>query len=133
MAPAKDLAFSPINANLLVSVGLDKRLVCCNPNAKTSLMTIKCEQPLTAVDFENDGVSLAVGTSRGRLLLYDLRSPKAPVTSLAAHNSSVSSMVFKSKLAARLSSSSMSNMTSSNKVQGVISSLHCCSHCIFAV
>ena len=115
LAPAKDLAFSPINANLVVSVGLDKSLVCCNPNTKTSLMTIKVDQPLTAVDFENDGVNLAVGTSRGRLVVYDLRNTKEPVQSIAAHNSSVSSAVFKSKLLGRLSSSS-SNLTSSNKV-----------------
>ena len=97
-------------------MGLDKNLVCCNPNSKETLMTIQCEQPLTAVDFENDGVNLAVGTSRGRLVVYALRSPKQPVESLLAHNSSVSSAVFKSKLVRRLSSSSSSNMTSSNKV-----------------
>jgi len=116
VAPAKDLSFSPINANLVLSVGLDKKLVCCDPSSRKSLMTIHCEQPLTCVDFDQDGVTLAVGTSRGKLLVYDLRNSKAPVESFAAHNSSVSSAVFKNKQLARLpSSSSLSSSNSKSK------------------
>merc|ERR1719341_611924 len=59
-------------------------------------MSIQCENPLTAADF--DGVSMAVGTSRGKVLVYDLRSPKTPTKTFIAHNTSVTSMVFKHKV-----------------------------------
>ena len=36
-------------------------------------MSLTLESPLTAVDFDMDGVTMAVGTSRGKLLVYDLR------------------------------------------------------------
>ena len=126
LAPAKDISFSPINANLLLSVGLDKKLVCCDPTTRKTVMTLQTEYPLTCVDFHHDGVSLAVGTSHGKVLQYDLRNPKAPESCITAHNSSVSSAVFKNKPQSRLSSSSSSNTVSnSNKVgQWSLSSLN---------
>ena len=117
MAPVKDISFSPINANLLLSVGLDKNLVCCDPTTKKTVMTLKCEYPLTCVDFQQNGVSLAVGTSHGKILQYDLRHPKAPECCITAHTSSVCSAVFKNKPQPRLSASSSSTtVSSSNKV-----------------
>ena len=116
LAPAKDITFSPLNANLLLSVGLDKKLVCCDPSTRKTVMTLQCEYPLTCVDFHHDGVSLAVGTSHGKILQYDLRNPKAPEFCITAHNSSVSSAVFKNKPS--------STVSSSNKVgQSSLSSL----------
>ena len=56
------------------------------------------ESPLTAVDFDVDGVTMAAGTSRGKVLVYDLRAPKTALMSLAAHNSSVHSLVYKHKI-----------------------------------
>ena len=80
-------------------------------------MTLQCEYPLTCVDFHQDGVSLAVGTSHGKILQYDLRNPKAPECCVTAHSSSVSSAVFKNKPQPRLSASSSSTtVSSSNKV-----------------
>ena len=116
LAPAKDISFSPINANLLLSVGLDKKLVACDPTTRRTVMTLQCEYPLTCVDFQQNGVSLVVGTSHGKILQYDLRNPKSPEFCITAHNSSVSSAVFKNKPQPRLSSSSSSTVSSSNKV-----------------
>eukprot|EP00092_Neocalanus_flemingeri_P037039 GFUD01040322.1.p1 GENE.GFUD01040322.1~~GFUD01040322.1.p1 ORF type:complete len:733 (-),score=287.32 GFUD01040322.1:364-2508(-) len=97
-APATAITFSPINDTLALSVGLDKRLVCCDTKTKKVIMSIQCENPLTAADFDLDGVSMAVGTSRGKVLVYDLRSPKTPIRSLTAHNTSVTSLVYKHRV-----------------------------------
>jgi len=97
-APASAITFSPINDTLALSVGLDKRLVCCDTKTKKVIMSIQCENPLTAADFDLDGVSMAVGTSRGKVLVYDLRSPKTPIKSLTAHNTSVTSLVYKHRV-----------------------------------
>jgi len=97
-APVSAMTFSPINDTLALSVGLDKKLICCDVKTKKIIMSIQCDNPLTAADFEMDGTKMAVGTSRGRVLVYDLRSPKAPMKSFVAHNTSVNSMVFKHKV-----------------------------------
>ena len=66
------LTFSPINDTLALSVGLDKKLVCCDTKTKKIIMSIQCENPLTAADFDIDGVSMAVGTSRGKVCIFRL-------------------------------------------------------------
>ena len=78
-------------------MGLDKNLVCCDIKTKKTILKIQCEHPLTCADFEQDGVTLCVGTSRGKILVYDLRSPQSALHNIAAHNSSVTSAVFKQK------------------------------------
>ena len=82
---------------MAISVGLDKKLMCCDTKIKKTILQIVCEQPLTSADFDQDGTKLSVGTSRGRILVYDLRSPKAPVTNIVAHNSSVTNVAYKHK------------------------------------
>ena len=64
------ITFSPINDTLALSVGLDKKLVCCDTKTKKIIMSIQCENPLTAADFDIDGVSMAVGTSRGKVSIF---------------------------------------------------------------
>ncbi|KAH9505000.1 Protein nedd1 [Bulinus truncatus] len=93
-APAKDLAFSPINDYLMVTVGLDKRAVFYDVQNKSSVKTIIADQPLTSVDMMPDGATVAVGTSRGNIFLYDMRQSASPVFTLAAHKSSVKKLSF---------------------------------------
>ena len=68
------------------------------------------------MDFDMDGVTMAVGTSRGKLLVYDLRfgtivgccqtttnlyRPRSPTTalhSIGAHKTSVHSLVYKHRI-----------------------------------
>ena len=69
-APVTAITFSPINDTLALSVGLDKKLVCCDTKTKKMIMSIQCENPLTAADFDIDGVSMAVGTSRGKVGIF---------------------------------------------------------------
>ena len=98
LSPATGVSFSPINDSLALSVGLDKKWVCCDTKTQKQIMSIQCDFPLTSADFDQDGISIAVGSSRGRLLIYDLRSPKKPVHNIAGHNSSVTSVAYKPKL-----------------------------------
>nr|XP_014343639.1 PREDICTED: protein NEDD1 [Latimeria chalumnae] len=53
------------------------------------LRTVVAEHPLTAVEFMPDGAMIAVGSSRGRIYLYDLRMLTSPLKSIGAHKTSV--------------------------------------------
>lgn len=43
--------------------------------------------PLTAISFKDDGVTLAVGSVGGRVLIYDLRKGSEPVLDYQASTS----------------------------------------------
>nr|XP_034983423.1 protein NEDD1 isoform X1 [Zootoca vivipara] len=88
-APAYEICFSPISELLLVTVGLDKRIILYDTTSKKQLKTLVAESPLTAVEFMPEGTSLVVGSSRGKIYHYDLRKLSAPVKSVSAHKTSV--------------------------------------------
>lgn len=52
------------------------------------------ESPLTAVDFTPDGAGLVVGSTQGRIYMYDLRNLSAPVKTTTAHKTSVTCIRF---------------------------------------
>ena len=58
-APVTAITFGLINDTLAMSVGMDKKLVCC-----------EWENPLASSTFYIDGVSMAVGTSRGKVGIF---------------------------------------------------------------
>ncbi|KAK2145367.1 hypothetical protein LSH36_683g03118 [Paralvinella palmiformis] len=93
-APAMGLAFSPFNEMLLMSVGLDKRIICYDVVQKQPLRMMTAESPLTSIDVMLDGSTLAVGTTRGKVYIYDLRLGATPIKVLTAHKSSVQSLRF---------------------------------------
>ncbi|NWR93574.1 NEDD1 protein, partial [Furnarius figulus] len=88
-APASEICFSPVNKLLLVTVGLDKRVILYDTLSKKLLTTIVADFPLTTVDFMPDGTTLAVGCSRGKICQYDLRQLTSPVKTVAAHKGCV--------------------------------------------
>uniref|UniRef100_A0A6J0VE65 Protein NEDD1 n=1 Tax=Pogona vitticeps TaxID=103695 RepID=A0A6J0VE65_9SAUR len=88
-APAYEICFSPISELLLVTIGLDKRIILYDTSSKRQLRTLAAEAPLTAVEFMPEGTSLAIGSSRGKIYHYDLRKLTAPVKSVSAHKTSV--------------------------------------------
>ncbi|XP_020615589.1 protein NEDD1-like [Orbicella faveolata] len=94
--PATGLSFSPMNDMLLCSVGLDKRIVFYDVQQKKSVKVMTAESPLTSVDFMSDGGTLAVGSTRGKIYIYDLRSGSSPVNTRLAHKTSVQSLSFQS-------------------------------------
>ena len=62
------------------------------------MKTIHTDAPLSSLDFHYEGWAVAAGTTRGRMLIYDLRQPSRPLHDVAAHNGSVQSVKFASKI-----------------------------------
>ena len=52
------------------------------------------ESPLTSVSMMHDGTTLAVGSTRGKIYIYDLRKGSSPIQTLAGHKSSVQCLAF---------------------------------------
>ncbi|NXO61347.1 NEDD1 protein, partial [Phainopepla nitens] len=88
-APASEICFSPVNKLLVVTVGLDKRIILYDTSSKKLLTTIVADFPLTTVDFMPDGTTLAIGCSRGKICQYDLRQLTSPVKAVTAHKGCV--------------------------------------------
>ena len=55
---------------------------------------MQAESPLTSISFMQDGAAFAVGTTRGKIYLYDLRSGSTPLHSTVAHKTTVQSVSF---------------------------------------
>lgn len=93
-APATALAFSPLNNLLLASCGLDKRILCYDIMSKKVIKTMTVDAPLTSLAFMHDGATLACGSSRGKIFIFDLRKGAVPIKTLLGHKSSVQSLCF---------------------------------------
>jgi WD40 repeat protein len=52
------------------------------------------ENPLTSIDVMADGATVAVGSTRGIIYIYDLRHGNAPMKIINAHKSSVQCLKF---------------------------------------
>ncbi|KAL1922055.1 uncharacterized protein VTP21DRAFT_10697 [Calcarisporiella thermophila] len=88
--PVVDIAFSQFNRFLLCSIGSDRNILLYDvnqDNKKKIVKTITTNDEFTALSFKNDGVTIATGTSKGRIVFYDLRSYKQAVFSHDAHDS----------------------------------------------
>ncbi|NXO79599.1 NEDD1 protein, partial [Sitta europaea] len=88
-APASEICFSPVSKLLLVTVGLDKRIILYDTSSKKLVTTVVADFPLTTVDFMPDGTTLAIGCSRGKICQYDLRQLTSPVKAITAHKGCV--------------------------------------------
>lgn len=114
-APGSGLAFSPTSDLLVVSVGLDKKIVCYDTASKILLRSIRVDSPLTAVDFTLDGTGLVVGSTQGKIYQYDLRNSSAPTRITVAHKTSVTCLRFQSNASKHKSSKLGSTKISSTK------------------
>uniref|UniRef100_A0A3P8RV47 NEDD1 gamma-tubulin ring complex targeting factor n=1 Tax=Amphiprion percula TaxID=161767 RepID=A0A3P8RV47_AMPPE len=114
-APGSGLAFSPTSDLLVVSVGLDKKIVCYDTASKILLRSIRVDSPLTAVDFSLDGTGLVVGSTQGKIYQYDLRNSSAPTRITVAHKTSVTCLRFQSNASKHKSSKLGSTKISSAK------------------
>ena len=56
------------------------------------------ESPLTSIDSLHDGISVVVGSTRGKIYQYDLRMSSVPVRTLEAHKSSVQCLKFQNEI-----------------------------------
>ncbi len=60
----------------------------------SAFKTMVVESPLTSVNLHHDGSTLAVGSTRGKIYIYDLRQGTTPLRVIPAHRSSVQSLQF---------------------------------------
>jgi protein NEDD1 len=68
-APATALSFSPLNELLLVTCGLDKRILFHDLKTHKMVKSLPTDLPLTSIAF-GDSNTVIAGTSQGRLLSY---------------------------------------------------------------
>ncbi|KAJ1903060.1 hypothetical protein LPJ81_003267, partial [Coemansia sp. IMI 209127] len=81
-APIHGLAFSRDSANLIISAGLDGRIVVTDPRAFSNkdAVAVIAGAPLTCLSTScADASTVATGSIDGDVLIYDLRAPSAPV------------------------------------------------------
>ncbi|KTG37402.1 hypothetical protein cypCar_00012165 [Cyprinus carpio] len=114
-APCSGLAFSPANDLLFITVGLDKKIVCYDTSSKMVFRNKQVESPLTAIDFTPDGAGLVVGSTQGRIYMYDLRNLSAPVKITTAHKTSVTCIRFQNSTSKLKSTKTSSKSSQSNK------------------
>ncbi|RXG50973.1 Protein NEDD1 [Armadillidium vulgare] len=93
-APVSNVAFSPINELLMISVGYDKKLISYDVNTKSIVMKCETENPLTCISFMTNGQSVAVGTMKGEVIVYDLRMLSHPLYKTKAYKGPVYDLKF---------------------------------------
>jgi len=70
---ASQICYSPMNRNLLVSVGLDGLVAYMDPTLSKVIRKDHIPHEITCVSFAPTGLMLAVGTLSGDVLFYELR------------------------------------------------------------
>lgn len=93
-APVTDIAFSTKNHNLMCSVGLDRQLQCYDINTDEVALSVLADHPLSAVDMAPDGHTVAVGSSRGVIYIYDLRNHVKPMKVIQAHSGEIRRVLY---------------------------------------
>jgi protein NEDD1 len=71
-----DIAFSPVNHLLMCSAGLDGTIMFFDIMEGKNVKKINVQSPLSAISFCPDGHTIAVGTIKGKILVYDLKDSK---------------------------------------------------------
>ena len=90
-APTSEVSFSPVSPSIFASVGYDKRLLLVDHEGGGNVVTeIHARAPLTCCTFLPGGQQIAVGTTDGRFVSYDLRkmgsgSSSTPLIDLDVH------------------------------------------------
>nr|GMC59110.1 protein NEDD1 isoform X1 [Ipomoea batatas] len=79
-APTTGISFSPSNDKIIASVGLDKKLYTFDSGSRRPAFCIPYEAPFSSLAFTDDGLTLAAGTSSGRVVFYDIRGKPQPLT-----------------------------------------------------
>ena len=77
-----------IDLQMIISVGLDKKLYTFDPGMRKPVHCIPSEAPFSSLAFKDDGLVLAAGTNSGRVVFYDVRGKPQPFTILRAYGSS---------------------------------------------
>ncbi|OWZ07049.1 Glucose repression regulatory protein TUP1 [Phytophthora megakarya] len=87
-APSTALTLSPVSKVLLATGGLDGRVIFYDTLQSKELRSLDLEQPVSSLALCADGKTLAVGTTSGEILVYDLRGAITPLFSTLVHETS---------------------------------------------
>lgn len=94
-APVSDLTFSPINSDLVLTAGLDRKINLYDVDGHHCIKSLSMNNNIFAVDFSPDGSHFALGSQNGRILVYDARKMNLPVIVIQAHKEqSVNDLLF---------------------------------------
>ncbi|TYZ67029.1 hypothetical protein PybrP1_011699, partial [[Pythium] brassicae (nom. inval.)] len=94
-AAATSLAISPVSKVLLATGGLDGRVCFFDTAQGKELRSLDFDHPVSSLALCADGKTLAVGTTAGEILIYDLRGAITPLYSTCAHDeAAVNSLQF---------------------------------------
>ncbi|KAG7165429.1 E3 ubiquitin-protein ligase RFWD3-like [Homarus americanus] len=75
----RDLAFNPAKNDLLLSVGMDKKVKLTNMSSNALVVSYTAESPLWCCCWNTDDANqFYVGTARGRVVQYDTRNTAGP-------------------------------------------------------
>lgn len=82
--PLRDMAFSVIQNDLLLTVGLDKKAVLFNCNSNCPVQTFNTQYPLWSCCWNSVSQNIFyVGSMNGQVISYDIRAPQEPVETLS--------------------------------------------------
>jgi len=96
LAQVRGLSFSPLNKQLLTSVGLDKKIHFYDITKGKKVSDIRTLDALSSVSFNLEGNTVAVGAcNTGKIYVYDLRNQSSILATLTGHESTVSSVSFR--------------------------------------
>ncbi|KAL3521144.1 hypothetical protein ACH5RR_019293 [Cinchona calisaya] len=87
-APTSGIGFSPSNDKIIATIGLDKKLHVFDSGSRRPSFCIPYEAPFSSLAFADDGLTLAAGTSSGRVVFYDIRGKPRPLSVLHAYGNS---------------------------------------------
>ena len=77
-----------LNMQMVVSVGLEKKLYTFDPGMKNPLYCTPCEAPFSSLAFKDYGLILVVGTNTGWVVFYDVCGKPHPFTIIRSYNNS---------------------------------------------
>lgn len=87
------VAFSAVSKLLLASACIDETLIFSDTATGKTIQRMELGSPASSLSFHGDGLTCAVGTESGLVLVYDLRQPNDPIASYQAKDR-VSSLRF---------------------------------------
>ena len=92
-------ALCSVNALMVNVLFLFQTVFEKNNNICYSLVkTMMAEAPLTSISIMHNGTTLAVGSTRGKIYIYDLRQGATPIRTMTAHRSSVQHLQFQQSI-----------------------------------
>ncbi|KAK6632725.1 hypothetical protein RUM43_013495 [Polyplax serrata] len=83
-----DISFSPINFGVIASVSLTKTLKMFDIRECKSVLSVNIGEPMNSVDIILNGDKVALGTTGGSVIIYDLRVSKV-LQAFKAHSGPV--------------------------------------------